>query len=85
MPFFGTPSGGGTPGPPPLLAYHHDQPTASPLWLIVHGLSFRPAGVQVLDPDGNPVEGVVSHPIAGTTLIQFLIPRIPRTSMPVRP
>ena len=75
MPFFGTPSGGGgTPVPPPVLGYRHTQVTASPLWFIPHGLGFRPAGVQVMDDDGNPVEGVVTFPDLNTTLIQFLVP-----------
>lgn len=73
MPFFGTPSGG-TPAPPLVLGYRHRQDAASAVWLIVHGLGFRPAGIQVSDADGTPVEGVVAHPDLNTTRITFALP-----------
>ena len=76
MPFFGTPSGGGggPAPPPPQLGYRHHQEVAAATWLIAHGLGFRPAGVQVTDSDGDPVEGVVIHPDLNTTQLTFLVP-----------
>lgn len=58
----------------PVLGYRHRQDAASAVWIIDHGLGFRPAGVQVTDPDGNAVEGVVAHLDLNTTRITFGVP-----------
>ena len=71
MPYTGG-SGGGVPAS--ALGYRHHQDIASAAWLITHGLGFHPAGVQVTDLDGNPVEGVVTHPDLNTSLITFSEP-----------
>jgi hypothetical protein len=74
-PFFGGGgTGGGGSGTPSRLSYRHRQDTASSVWVIAHGLGFRPAGVQVTDAEGNDVEGVVSHPDLNTTQIHFDVP-----------
>ncbi|MCK6490704.1 MAG: hypothetical protein L6R48_20835 [Planctomycetes bacterium] len=73
-PFFGGGSSGGGGGTPPRLGYQHHQDTPAQLWVIAHGLGFRPAGVQVTDDAGAPVEGVVTHPDALTTHIHFDLP-----------
>jgi hypothetical protein len=72
MPYTGMSSGSNPPFPP--LSYHHRQDAASAAWNIVHNLGFRPAGVQVVDSDGNPVTGVVAYPDLNTTLITFSTP-----------
>jgi hypothetical protein len=43
-------------------------------WVIAHHLGFRPAGVLISDPDGNPVEGVIAHLDGSTTTITFGLP-----------
>ena len=53
-PFFGGGGSGG--GTPQRLSYRHRQDAASSVWIIAHGLGFRPAGVQVTDSDGDDVE-----------------------------
>jgi hypothetical protein len=75
----GSGSGGGNggnsgPTPPPVLGYHHEQPTPASEWRIVHRLGFRPAGVQVTDADGDDVLGVATHPDLTTTVIRFAVP-----------
>lgn len=74
-PFFG---GGGTGGSgggtPQRLSYRHRQDAASSVWIIAHGLGFRPAGVQVTDTEDDDVEGVVTHPDLNTTHIHFDVP-----------
>lgn len=75
MPYYGLQhSGGGGPGSAPRLAHRHQQALPAAVWTIAHGLGFRPAGVQVTDPSGTPVEGVVSHPDLLTTHITFGAP-----------
>jgi hypothetical protein len=59
---------------PPVLAYRHAQPTPAAQWIIVHNLGFRPSGVLVIDADGNPVEGAVTHLDPTTTTITFGLP-----------
>lgn len=73
-PFFGGGGGSGGGGSAPRLGYRHRQDVPSPVWNIAHGLGFRPAGVQVTDSGGNPVEGVVLHPDEFTTRIHFDMP-----------
>ncbi len=74
-PFFGGGgTGGGGGGTPQRLSYRHRQDAASSVWIIAHGLGFRPAGVQVTDTESNPVEGVVVHPDENTTHIHFDMP-----------
>lgn len=74
MPYTGGGSGGSTPGPAPILGYRHLQTLPAAVWTIVHHLGFRPAGVQVSDEQGNPVEGVVTHPDLNQTVITFSVP-----------
>ncbi len=74
-PFFGGGgTGGGGGGSPQRLSYRHRQDAASSVWIIAHGLGFRPAGVQVTDSTGDDVEGAVSHPDENTTHIHFDVP-----------
>ena len=73
MPYTGSSSGSGS-TPPPVLGYHHEQPTPDSEWQIVHNLGFRPAGVQVTDDSGDDVVGVVTHPDLNTTVITFALP-----------
>ena len=75
-PYFGGGGGssGGGGGTPLRQAYRHRQDAASSVWIINHGLGFRPAGVQVTDTEGDPVEGVVTHPDQNTTHIHFDVP-----------
>ena len=72
MPYYPLRGGGG--GLPPRLAHRHHQATAAAVWIISHGLGFRPGGVLVTDLAGNSVEGVVSHPDLLTTHITFGAP-----------
>ena len=71
-PFFGGGGSGG--GTPQRLSYRHRQDAASSVWIIAHGLGFRPAGVQVTDSDGDDVEGAVYHLDEHTTRIHFDVP-----------
>jgi len=75
-PFFGGGgvAGGGGGTAPPRLSYRHRQDAASSVWIIAHGLGFRPAGVQVTDSTGDGVEGTVSHPDLNTTHLHFDVP-----------
>ena len=74
-PFFGGGGGGGSGGgTPPRLSYRHRQDAASSVWIIAHGLGFRPAGVQVTDTEGDDVEGTVFHLDVNTTRIHFDVP-----------
>jgi len=77
MPYTGSSTGGGSGGgssPPPVLGYRHQQVAPASEWLIVHGLGFRPAGVQVTDDTGVDVLGVVTNPDLNTTVIAFAVP-----------
>ncbi len=67
-------AGGGGGGTPLRLAYRHRQDLPALVWTIAHGLGFRPAGVQVADEEGNPVEGAIAHPDLNTTQIHFEVP-----------
>lgn len=62
-------SGGGTGG---SYTYVQSIPTAT--WVIVHGLSFRPAGVRIEDNSGQEVVGEVTYPAAGVVRIDFAYP-----------
>jgi hypothetical protein len=59
-------SGGGTGG---SFSYVQSIPTAT--WVIVHGLSFRPAGVRIEDNSGQEVWGEVTYPSSGVVRIDF--------------
>jgi hypothetical protein len=72
-PYIGGTGGTGS-GTPPRLSYRHLQTTPAALWIIPHGLGFRPAGVQVTDHAGDDVAGVVTHPDLFTTHIHFDVP-----------
>jgi hypothetical protein len=58
-------------GGPVNLAYTHEQTTPSSVWVIEHGLSFRPGGVEVVDHLGNPHHPTVSYPTAGSVQLGF--------------
>lgn len=60
-------SGGGSTGG----SYTYTQSTPSATWVIVHGLSFRPAGVRVEDSSGQEVWGEVTYPSTGVVRIDF--------------
>lgn len=65
--------GGGGPGPSVPLGYVHTQATASVLWTIPHGLTFRP-NVAIVDSAGDEVEGDVKYVSATTITVSFSAP-----------
>ena len=61
--------GGGT--SIPSLAYRHEQALSSSVWVIVHGLPFRPSGIGVVDHLGNPHYPVITWPDDTTVQLAF--------------
>jgi hypothetical protein len=66
------PDGGGGSGP--VEAYTFTQATPQQVWVITHGLGFRPAGVRVVDSTGTDVIGAVSYPSINVVRIDFSYP-----------
>lgn len=53
-------------------SYVHVQETPAAVWIVEHGLSFRPAGIYVEDTAGNGgIEGDVDYPTSSTLTITF--------------
>lgn len=53
-------------------SYVHVQEIPTDVWIVEHGLPFRPAGVYVEDTAGNGgIEGDVDYPTSSTLTITF--------------
>lgn len=63
----------GSPGGSEARAYTHFQPVAVTPWIIAHGLSFRPAGVRVIESTGDPLEAAIDY-VGDTVRITFDAP-----------
>ena len=66
----------GAPGPPGdpggALAYRYSTSNPAMVHQIVHGLTFRPAGIVCLDADGASLLGwSVTYPSTGITEVSF--------------
>lgn len=53
------------------LSYLYTQATPSSVWVIPHGLTFQPAGIDVADHLGNPHYPIVTHSNATTVQLAF--------------
>lgn len=51
----------GSPGGSTAKSYTHVQTVPAMQWVIDHGLDFRPAGVILTDPDGQPYQAAVYY------------------------
>jgi hypothetical protein len=67
-PMASTGGGGGDPGP---QSYIHEQITPATVWIISHGLSFNPSGVEVRDHVGQPHYPIVSWPNGISVRLDF--------------
>lgn len=68
-----TPTGGGPGGDPSgPLSYLHTQDEPATVWLIFHGLSFQPSGIEVLDHIGERHYPELSYVDAVTVRLDFL-------------
>lgn len=65
----------GTPGGSTANAHTHVQSVPAMQWVINHGLSFRPAGVQIVEPNGEPIVGAVYYD-ADLVLVDFAAPTV---------
>lgn len=65
----------GAPGPrgSTLSAYRHSQGVASAVWVIDHGLGYRP-NVTVLDSSGREVVGELDYPSDTRVIVTFAAP-----------
>lgn len=66
----------GPQGPPGITiigegAYVHVQEEPSDMWVINHGLPYRPGGIYVEDTGGTNVEGDLAYPEPGVITISF--------------
>lgn len=61
-------SGGGDSGPG---SYLHEQISPSTVWIISHGLSFNPSGIEVRDHMGEPHYPLVSWPNGISVRLDF--------------
>jgi hypothetical protein len=64
----------GSPGGGEARAKTHIQSVAVTPWVITHGLSFQPAGVQIIESTGDPIVGAVDYPSPGLVRITFDAP-----------
>lgn len=55
--------------------------TPQDVWVIPHGLSFQPAGVQITDMSGREVRGEVTYPDLATIQITFAQPTAGRVRL----
>lgn len=67
-PMASTGGGGGESGPG---SYLHEQVTPATVWIISHGLSFNPSGVEVRDHVGEPHYPLVSWPNGISVRLDF--------------
>lgn len=51
----------GSPGGSEARSYTHFQAVAAAEWIVNHGLSFRPAGVQVIESTGDPLQAAIDY------------------------
>jgi hypothetical protein len=65
----------GTPGGSEALSYTHVQTVAASHWVIAHGLGFQPAGVQIVEPSGDPILGAIYYD-GDLVLIDFAEPTV---------
>jgi hypothetical protein len=62
---------------PPQTAqgFQHTQSQPVALVQVIHGFSFKPAGVVCLEPDGTEIEySTITHPLPGVTELLFGVP-----------
>lgn len=65
------PTGGGGGGDPGPLSFLFTQDTPATVWLIDHGLSFNPSGIEVRDHVGQPHYPVASWPSGLSVRLDF--------------
>lgn len=51
----------GSPGGGEARSHTHVQSIAASTWLVNHGLSFRPAGIRVIESTGDPLEAAITY------------------------
>lgn len=63
----------GSPGGTEARSYTHVQSVAANEWVINHTLSFRPAGVRVIESTGDPIEAAIDY-VGSAVRIMFDAP-----------
>lgn len=63
----------GSPGGSEARSYTHVQNVPLAQWLITHGLSFRPAGITVIESTGDPLDAAIDY-VGDLVRITFAAP-----------